>query len=321
MKLNKFLLSLLIVPALTFMSCNDYEDIEVVSPQADANALGANFSAAATSVVINPTTDKFELTLNRVNTKEATTVPVTIVKCDIVTDGVKFCDQPTAFLFAAGEAQSTIELKINPGCKFQKTYTMTLSIGAEKDHPYAAGTASTKVSVIRDYKWVSLGKPVILESGWYKAGILATVQWAKDYEDADKSKLCRIKALYSGAKIAADVPLDKDKEGKPIQPNPPYAPAAAGDLQFLLDGNYAPVGMFVTDGYDPSVINTGILQNEKTGNYFFMNVSDVTKDANSKYSFRYAVTYKGGETSRDVVSDLDFDIKTPVEKLIKDSAK
>lgn len=54
MKLNKFLLYLLIVPALSFVSCSDYEDTEVTSPQADENALGANFTAATTSVVVPP---------------------------------------------------------------------------------------------------------------------------------------------------------------------------------------------------------------------------------------------------------------------------
>lgn len=78
MKLNKFLLYLLIVPALSFVSCSDYEDTEVTSPQADENALGANFTAATTSIVVHPDEDTYQLTLNRVNTKEAVSVPVTV---------------------------------------------------------------------------------------------------------------------------------------------------------------------------------------------------------------------------------------------------
>ena len=68
MKLNKILLYLLIVPALSFVSCSDYEDTEVTSPQADENALGANFTAATTSVVVHPDENKYQLTLNRLNT-------------------------------------------------------------------------------------------------------------------------------------------------------------------------------------------------------------------------------------------------------------
>ena len=78
MKLNKFLLYLLIVPALSLVSCSDYEDTEVTSPQADENALGANFTAATTSIVVHPDEDTYQLTLNRVNTKEAVSVPVTV---------------------------------------------------------------------------------------------------------------------------------------------------------------------------------------------------------------------------------------------------
>lgn len=315
MKLNKFLLSLLIVPALTFTSCNDYEDVEVVSPQADENALGANFSEASTPVTVAPEADKFVLTLNRVNTKASATVPVTIVECDVLAGGATFCDQPTSFLFAAGEAKSTIELKLNPGCEFQKKYAMTLSIGAEKDHPYAAGTAATAVSVIKDYTWKSLAKPVILENDWYKGGILASVQWASNYKDDSKRKLCRIVGLYSEVSIEADVTLGKEE--KPDA----YEEATAGDIQFYLDESYAPAGLFVTEGYDPSKINTGILQNEKTGVYFFMKMTDITKEGAKTYKFKYDIYYKEGDVVKtklsDVIAILDYDFKTPIEKLLK----
>ena len=40
MKINKYLLYLLFVPALSMTSCSDFEDTEVASPQADQDALG-----------------------------------------------------------------------------------------------------------------------------------------------------------------------------------------------------------------------------------------------------------------------------------------
>lgn len=49
MKLNKYILGLLIAPAFALAGCSDYEDTEIASPQADENAIGANFSAASTS--------------------------------------------------------------------------------------------------------------------------------------------------------------------------------------------------------------------------------------------------------------------------------
>ena len=125
MKLNKYILGLLIAPAFALAGCSDYEDTEIASPQADENAIGANFSAASTPVVMHPDKTSFTLTLNRVNTKGAVSVPVTVASCDEVSTGVKFCDQPTAFSFADGEATAKITLNVNAACLFQKTYNLT----------------------------------------------------------------------------------------------------------------------------------------------------------------------------------------------------
>lgn len=53
MKLNKYILGLLIAPAFALAGCSDYEDTESQAPQADENAIGANFSAASTPVVMH----------------------------------------------------------------------------------------------------------------------------------------------------------------------------------------------------------------------------------------------------------------------------
>lgn len=316
MKLNKLLLSLFIVPALAFVGCSDYEDSEIASPQADENVLGANFTAATKQIIVNPEKDKFELTLNRVNTKAAATVAVKVVSCSDVTPGIKFSDQPTVFTFAAGEATAKVELKYHPACEFQKVYTMVLSIGDGKDHIYAAGTSSTKVSFSIDYDWAELDKPVILENGWYDAGILAPVEWAKDYEDTNNRKLCRIQGLYAGAKIRADVVLGLGEKADE------YTPVAPGDLMFWLDESYNPTEMFSNKDYDPTKVNTGKLQNEKTGNYFLMNVKSVVKLANA-YTFAYEVFDKNGEVTpnKQVTAALNFDFKEPIEKIIEDDAK
>lgn len=304
MKLNKFLLSLLIVPALTLASCSDYEDTEVVSPEAEAAAIGGNFKAAATTVVAKPGTTTFKLTLNRVNTKDAVTIPVTVTKCDDVTAGVKFCDQPTAFVFAAGEAKATIELGYNIACKFQKTYSMSLSIGDGKDHPYALGTSSTKVSFTIDYTWKTLAKPVILENGgWVNGGILAPVEWASDYKDeVTGNMLFRVNALYANA-----------GEG------------TAGHLQFFLDKDYKPAGMFtsVPAGYDPTEINTGkpVEKGENPINYY-LDVTSFTQEAGTnKYTFIYDIFFKKDNVMTieklGVSALLEFDFKTPMDKLLK----
>lgn len=300
MKLNKFLLSLLIVPALTLSGCSDYEDTEVVSPEADVNAIGANFTSAATKVVAKSGSSTFELSLNRVNTKDAVTIPVTVKACDDVTTGVKFCAQPTAFIFAAGEAKATIELGYNAACEFQKAYNMTLSIGEGKDHPYASGTASTKVSFTIDYTWKKLAQPVILESGWHDGGILAPVEWATDYKDeVTGNMLFRVNALYANVGLGT-----------------------TGHLQFFLDKDYNPAGMFtsVPAGYDPTAIKTGAQDKDK--NSLLLNVTNFAKGTGKDiYVFTYNVYYKKEgvvtNTKTGVTSALDFDFKTPMSKLIK----
>lgn len=312
MKLNKFLLSLLLVPALTFVSCSDYEDTEVTSPQADENALGANFTAGAISVTVHPDERKFELVLNRVNTKETATVPVTVTSCSEVSEGVKFCELPEAlnFMFAAGSSTATIPLNLNEGCQFQKAYQLKLTLGSDKDNPYASGTSSTVVSVTKDYQWKTLGQPVVLEAKWYDGGILAPVQWASDYKDeANNYKLFRIAALYYNAGMA---------------------PTSTGHLQFLLDENYDPVDMFVANGYDPEAINTGVIQKKAEGDkeavYYQMKVKTIVRESNedseeeeenkvenNTYVFTYDIFYDNNGSveneATDVTATLDYDIK------------
>lgn len=309
MKLNKYLLGLLIAPALVFTGCSEYEDTEIVSPQADAQALGANFSAATTTIVAHPDDTSFKLTLNRVNTEEAVTIPVTVVSCSEVTTGVKFCDQPTVFVFAAGEASASVKLNFNPACKFQKTYKMVLTIGDEKDHPYAAGTASTTVSFSRDFKWVALGQPVIIENnGWLgeDAGILVPVEWASNYKDDSGKMLFRLKAIYAYAGRTANT--------------------ATGHIQFYLDEDYAPAGMFSADGYDPTSINTGVQQNKPTDPqavYYNMDITSITGgtyDEDDKleapYVFTYDIFYGSTPTvdKAGVKATLDFNIKGIMEE-------
>lgn len=305
MKLNRFLLSLLFVPALSFMSCGDYEDTEVTSPQADENALGANFTAGAINVTVHPDKREFELMLNRLNTQKVAEVPVKVTACSEVSEGVKFCDVPETltFMFAAGSTTATISLNLDENCKFQEVYQLKLTLGADKDNPYVSGTSSTVVSVTKDYKWKTLGQPVVLEDGWFNGGILAPVQWASDYkDDVNKYQLFRIAALYANA-------------GK--------ATSQTGHLQFLLDEDYNPQGMFTANGYNPEAINTAVPQNEPEGNekaiYYQMNVKNIVRGGDKEeqkntYVFTYDVFYdKNGSVENEfagVTATLDFDIES-----------
>lgn len=54
MKLNKFFFGLLMTPAVMMVGCGDYEDTEVASPEADADAIGAYFESSAVSEQLSP---------------------------------------------------------------------------------------------------------------------------------------------------------------------------------------------------------------------------------------------------------------------------
>ena len=65
MKLNKFFFGLLMTPAVMMVGCSDYEDTEVASPEADADAIGAYFESSAVSEQLSPGQTSFKIVLNR----------------------------------------------------------------------------------------------------------------------------------------------------------------------------------------------------------------------------------------------------------------
>ena len=71
MKLNKFFFGLLMTPAVMMVGCGDYEDTEVASPEADADAIGAYFESSAVSEQLSPGQTSFKIVLNRASFSEA----------------------------------------------------------------------------------------------------------------------------------------------------------------------------------------------------------------------------------------------------------
>lgn len=52
-------------PAVMMVGCSDYEDTEVASPEADADAIGAYFESSAVSEQLSPGQTSFKIVLNR----------------------------------------------------------------------------------------------------------------------------------------------------------------------------------------------------------------------------------------------------------------
>lgn len=209
MKLNKFFFGLLMTPAIMMVGCSDYEDTEVASPEADANAIGAYFESSAASEQLSPGKISFKVVLNRASFSEAVNVPVKVTANDdnffslsaeqFVFDAEKQISSPITVTFN----QSTVEL--------QKTYTLGLQVtDGVKDHLYGAGYTDVQYSMVVDYEWKSdsLASTMVKDeyAGTFdKEGALAAVEIAKDFEvvkanpspDYTKNSLVRISSFFA----------------------------------------------------------------------------------------------------------------------------
>lgn len=209
MKLNKFFFGLLMTPAVMMVGCSDYEDTEVASPEADADAIGAYFESSAVSEQLSPGQTSFNVVLNRASFSEAVNVPVKITANDdnffslsanqFVFDAEKQVSSPITVTFN----QSTVEL--------QETYSLGLQVAdGVKDHLYGAGYTDAVYSMVIDYTWKSdsLASTMVKDeyAGTFdKEGALAAVEIAKDFEvdeekpspDYTKNSLVRISSFFA----------------------------------------------------------------------------------------------------------------------------
>lgn len=209
MKLNKFFFGLLMTPAVMMVGCSDYEDTEVASPEADADAIGAYFESSSVSEQLSPGQTSFNVVLNRASFSEAVNVPVKITANDdnffslsanqFVFDAEKQVSSPITVTFN----QSTVEL--------QKTYSLGLQVAdGVKDHLYGAGYTDAQYSMVVDYEWKSDSLASTMVKDKYagtldKEGALAAVEIAKDFEvdeekpspDYTKNSLVRISSFFA----------------------------------------------------------------------------------------------------------------------------
>ena len=209
MKLNKFFFGLLMTPAVMMVGCSDYEDTEVASPEADADAIGAYFESSSVSEQLSPGQTSFNVVLNRASFSEAVNVPVKITANDdnffslsanqFVFDAEKQVSSPITVTFN----QSTVEL--------QKTYSLGLQVAdGVKDHLYGAGYTDAVYSMVIDYTWKSDSLASTMVKDEYagtldKEGALAAVEIAKDFEvdeekpspDYTKNSLVRISSFFA----------------------------------------------------------------------------------------------------------------------------
>lgn len=208
MKLNKFFFGLLMTPAVMMVGCSDYEDTEVTSPEADADAIGAYFKSSATSAHLSPEQTSFQVVLNRASFSEAVNVPVKVTDPDNF-----FSLSDNQFVFdAEKQVSSPITVTFNQSVvELQKTYSLKLQVAdGVKDHLYGAGYTDATYSMVIDYAWKSdsLASTMVKDeyAGTFdKEGALAAVEIAKDFEvdeekpspDYTKNSLVRISSFFA----------------------------------------------------------------------------------------------------------------------------
>lgn len=209
MKLNKFFFGLLMTPAVMMVGCSDYEDTEVVSPEANADAVGAYFEKNSNPVKLLPGKISFNITLKRASAGDAVNVPFKVVE-----NKNDFFELPVnQFAFEAGKQSSTpIAVSFNiDNAVFQKNDTLYLQVlDGVKDHLYAAGYTDTMYPFVIDYTWKSDSLASTMVKDKYAntfngEGTLATVEIAKDFEvvktnpspDYTKNSLVRIPSFFA----------------------------------------------------------------------------------------------------------------------------
>lgn len=208
MKLNKFFFGLLMTPAVMMVGCSDYEDTEVASPEADADAIGAYFESSAVSEQLSPGQTSFKIVLNRASFSEAVNVPVKATDPDNF-----FSLSDNQFVFdAEKQVSSPITVTFNQSVvELQKTYSLKLQVAdGVKDHLYGAGYTDATYSMVIDYAWKSdsLASTMVKDeyAGTFdKEGALAAVEIAKDFEvdeekpspDYTKNSLVRISSFFA----------------------------------------------------------------------------------------------------------------------------
>lgn len=301
MKLNKFFFGLLMTPAVMMVGCSDYEDTEVASPEANADAIGAYFEKNSNPVKLLPGKTSFNITLKRASAGDAVNVPFKVVE-----NKNDFFELPvTQFVFEAGKQSSTpIAVSFNIGnAVFQKNDTLSLQVlDGVKDHLYAAGYTDTMYPFVIDYTWKSDSLASTMVKDEYAntftgEGTLATVEIAKDFEvvktnpspDYTKNSLVRIPSFFATigkSKVAGEdhIQFVVDKDHK----NPKFLSTgylASKEISLTVNETELETGMtqkFAEKKEYPICMDLVNIAVDETANAAAATTDDVT----------YLVTYK-----------------------------
>lgn len=252
MKLNTLLFGLLMTPAALLTGCSDYEDTELESPQADANAIGAYFPKSSQTAVLRPDSTFFVVQMNRATDGKAVNVTAEMTKN---TNNV-FSGMNTSFAFAEGKQASAMKVEYKP-TEFQRVDKLALQINkGKKDHIYGDGFTDLNVTFCVDYTWenylsTSISDKLAKELTGEDESFPAKLQLATDYKKCTQSagkSVVRIEDLFGKVQLAQ---------------------GGAASIHFVLDKNNQNPQLLDDEFFDnngaahitmPKVFETGMIQ-------------------------------------------------------------
>lgn len=139
--------------ALAFAACGSDDDFQPGEP-APAGTAGAFFDKgnATDYSFVEELPDSIVLTLNRVDSTVTKTVRLTV---ESDTSAISI---PDSVVFAKGELQTGLVIKIDPGLYTFRNYDFTITIDSAEVSPYAAGVSTFTGSVFYGNPWNVIAK-------------------------------------------------------------------------------------------------------------------------------------------------------------------
>ena len=246
--MNNFKLYILIIFCLvvSMSSCNtDNEGTEYTPTSGQAS-----FLASVSNLEILASESSFEVQLNRAETSEALTIPLT------VTDASGVFTVPSSASFKAGEGSVMIKVDVKSTVEVGSVYVLKLAIPSE--NLSAGGVSTTTINFAKSYIWKSYGTgqftSEFFEETWdqeiqkaegfnvyrlvdcYEKGYPVMFTLSDDNTSVTKFNKQALVSSYSSYGVLSATYVKSEIEGKKITFNLTFTVSAGsfGDMEEIL---------------------------------------------------------------------------------------
>lgn len=197
---NKLLLSgLVLLSGAIIQSCSDDDNY---TPGPDAGTVEVYFpSTQSTTIYVNEQETNYSITVVRVNTSDAITVPVTTnityvssssaTPAPGKTDYDKIFSFPPSVSFAAGEKQATYEFTCDASDFAYNTDQYQVQISLDEGYVTPYGSSSLMFLISKPLTWKPLGTGTFVDAGWWISddSSTASVQFEQCEQDENRFRI------------------------------------------------------------------------------------------------------------------------------------